>query len=392
MKIHHHFSALVFQLLLIVLTGCTSLGLKKPDVWPLNSGDNKPIVPNQVVANWTNTVMYQGSRIPVRGFGGRLLFYADGKKDPVKVDGTLVVYAFDEKNRDPNNAKPDRKFVFTKEQLATHYSKTKMDYHSYSVWLPWDEAGGEQREISLIVRFMPEKGNVLVGELTKQILPGKTENVTGNANAIVATSGNGSIQPVSYESSAMPAYGNVPQMEAGNGASRNMTTTTINLPRSSVLMTPAVWGAGANNGVSNPQARPAAGNNAMPCGQMPSLSPSTAASPSANAFSGFAANSAIGGGMNAMNSAIGPAGYPAVGAGINAMNSSFPQNPNCQPPNRFGPGQSRVPGASISRPTPYRAPWQPYPSAPGFGPGASPGSLTNAGYPASPGVAGSTTY
>ena len=56
--------------------------------------------------------------------------------------GTLVVYAFDETNRDANNARPDRKYVFTPEQLPLHYSKSKVG-HSYSVWLPWDEVGGD---------------------------------------------------------------------------------------------------------------------------------------------------------------------------------------------------------------------------------------------------------
>ncbi len=115
----------------------------------------------------------------MRGFGGRLLFYSGDKPEPIKVDGTLTVYVFDETNRDPNNAKPDRKYVFTKEQLSSHYSKSKLG-HSYSVWLPWDETGGPQKEISLIARFTPEKGGVVVGEQNKQILPGKTQIIVKN--------------------------------------------------------------------------------------------------------------------------------------------------------------------------------------------------------------------
>ena len=55
----------------------------------------------------------------------------------MKGRGSLVVYAFDETDRDPANMKPDRKFVFTQEQFEKHYSKSTLG-HSYSVWLPWD--------------------------------------------------------------------------------------------------------------------------------------------------------------------------------------------------------------------------------------------------------------
>ncbi len=51
------------------------------------------------------------------------MFFAADKAKPIKVDGSLVIYAFYETNREPSNAKPDRKYVFTpKERLPSHYS------------------------------------------------------------------------------------------------------------------------------------------------------------------------------------------------------------------------------------------------------------------------------
>jgi hypothetical protein len=369
MNTRKHLSAVVLPLLFSFLTGCTSLGLKTPNVWPLNIADDKPGMPSQVVANWTDTILYQGSQVPVRGFGGRLIFYTDGKKEPVKVEGTLAVYAFDEKNRDPNNAKPDRKFVFTKDQLATHYSKSKLG-HSYSVWIPWDDAGGEQKDISLIVRFMPEKGSAVVSEQTKHILPGKTEMLAGNANLPAFTPGNGSIQPVGYAAPMTPAYPNVPGIETKSSAPRSMVTTTIPIPPSSILKTPPM-NTETNSGAFYPQSMPAAGSNhAMPYGQMPSTPLGTEANPAANTF-------------------IGPSSNQTAGAAINSTYSSNPQYPACPPPNRSGLGQSRVPRASFSPPMPYRAPWPPSPLGPGFGPGASSAAAINGGFPGSPEVAGS---
>ena len=135
-------------------------------VWPFNKED-KPGKPDKVVALWNDTVLTQGGQPPVRGFGGRLMFYEGKKEEPIKVEGTLVVYAFDETDRDPNNNRPDRKYAFTPQQLPTHYSKSKIG-HSYSVWLPWDEVGGVQKEITLVVRFQPKEGPAAVSDPCRQ--------------------------------------------------------------------------------------------------------------------------------------------------------------------------------------------------------------------------------
>ena len=44
---------------------------------------------------------------------------------------------------------------------------------AYAIWIPWDEAGGPQKDISLIVRFVAGDGQVVVGEQTKHVLPGR---------------------------------------------------------------------------------------------------------------------------------------------------------------------------------------------------------------------------
>ena len=79
--------------------------------------NDKPGKPDKIVALWSDTVLTQAGRPPIRGFGGRLMFYEGKKEEPIKVEGTLVVYAFDETDRDANNARPDRKYVFTPQQL-----------------------------------------------------------------------------------------------------------------------------------------------------------------------------------------------------------------------------------------------------------------------------------
>ena len=140
--------------------------------WPFNQ--DKPGKPDKITTLWSDTILTQTGRPPIRGFGGRLMFYEGKNEEPVKVEGTLVVYAFDETDRDANNNRPDRKYVITPQQLPHHYSKSKIG-HSYSVWLPWDEAGGMQKDITLIVRFEPKEAPTaaVLSDPCRQLLPGK---------------------------------------------------------------------------------------------------------------------------------------------------------------------------------------------------------------------------
>jgi hypothetical protein len=244
--------------------------------WPFHK-DDKPGKPDKIVALWTDTVLTQANQPPRRGFGGRLMFYEGKKEDPIKVEGRLIVYAFDETGRDPNNARPDHKYVFTAEQLPAHYSKSKIG-HSYSVWLPWDEVGGMQKEITLIVRFEPKTGPVAVGEQCRQLLPGVLPQQRAANGAVLyspanvrppttagsvipagwgsppapngpAPAGMGSVQPTSYEAPASAPSGSGPD-PCEDGRPRRMMTATIAIPpgmASRPVVTPGPAAAPAGN-------------------------------------------------------------------------------------------------------------------------------------------------
>jgi hypothetical protein len=134
-------------------------------------------VPNRLSVVWTDTVLNQRNKPAIRGFGGRIMFYADQgigddkPAEPLIVDGTLTVYAFGDDNGKGMATKPEKRFVFLPEQLAKHRSKSDIG-HSYSVWLPWDEVGGPQRRISLFVRFEPTQGGAVMSDAAPKILPG----------------------------------------------------------------------------------------------------------------------------------------------------------------------------------------------------------------------------
>jgi len=156
---------------LIYATGCSAFDLRKGIPW--GSGlDGEFSAPMKVMPVWTDTVMYHAGQPPIRGFGGRFFFHKDENGDPVKVKGTLEVYAFDEAGRGPNDTRPTRKYVFTPEQFKQHYSKSDIG-HSYSVFIPWDGHGGDQKQITLITRFVPDGAPLVISAPSLQSLPGK---------------------------------------------------------------------------------------------------------------------------------------------------------------------------------------------------------------------------
>ena len=125
--------------------------------------------PVKIAATWTPDTLVQTGRTPTRGFGGRVFFY-DERTRPVPVEGTLTVHGFDDSSGDPDQGV--KKFVFTPEQFTRHFGQSDLGA-SYSIWIPWDAAGGDQRRISLVTSFKTAQGETIQGIPATLLLPGK---------------------------------------------------------------------------------------------------------------------------------------------------------------------------------------------------------------------------
>lgn len=200
-----------------LLSGCAQW--KLPKAMPLASKDeDKPQVPQRLTALWSDTVLVEAG---VAGFGGRLMFYGKGE-DPVKVEGELTVFAYDDTHDSQQAALPARKYVFRAEDLEKHYSTSTLG-HSYSFWIPWAGVGGPSRQISLIARFKSSKGGgVVMSEMTRHYLPG-TQNAPATNPVPIANSWNTSGQPV--QPAAHQALAEAPAEK------QRLETTTITLPK-----------------------------------------------------------------------------------------------------------------------------------------------------------------
>jgi len=207
-------------LVLLAGAGCSQLDLRQSMPW----SEPEPETPARMVDTWTDTVLWQPGKAGVRGFGGRIMFFQRDDEDPIVVDGTLTVYAFDDDDPDPDKP-PAKKYIFLAEKLPGHYSESKVG-HSYSFWLPWDDVGGPERQIGLITRFEDKEGKVVMSKVAHKILPGKkvTPGAEEPRNA-------GAISGLDYEASGTvrQVTHEEPMVASPKKSSARMKTTAIAL-------------------------------------------------------------------------------------------------------------------------------------------------------------------
>jgi hypothetical protein len=120
---------------------------------------------------WSDAVYTMPGKGATRGFGGHLFFY-DKDQRPVEVDGQLVVFAYDDSKHTHLDSVADRKYVFTAEQMKCHLGQSRFG-PSYSIWIPWQSVGGDERNISLLPVFTSTDGKVVVGPHAMNLLPGR---------------------------------------------------------------------------------------------------------------------------------------------------------------------------------------------------------------------------
>jgi hypothetical protein len=158
------------------LMGCKTWTLSNPSNWLKGSiVESKFESPERMVVIWAEDVLAVPGREPTRGFGGRIYFYNATDKT-IPVEGQLVIYGYDDSVKQTSAQRtPDRKFAFTADEFKKHFGDSQLG-PSYSIWVPWDAAGGEQREVSLVPVFTSSQGKMVMGSLTTNVLKGRSKD------------------------------------------------------------------------------------------------------------------------------------------------------------------------------------------------------------------------
>jgi hypothetical protein len=216
--------------------GCQSLPPPKwaqawfPEEKPklVESKYGKPV---RLAVIWSPAMLNNPGAKPTRGFGGRIYFY-DGENNAVPVEGQLVVYAYNNNKPDADGKTPDRRYAFTPEQFTEHFSPTELGA-SYSIWIPWDDVGNDQVEISLVPIFTASSGQLVVGQSSKSLLPGPaTVNTPMHYDQRSTSLSQMTQRPLPGQYGAQQASYLEPQPPADLPPARVFSELTIKLPHS----------------------------------------------------------------------------------------------------------------------------------------------------------------
>ncbi len=189
-----------------------------------------------VTAIWKDSTFEKPGSPAVKGFGGRFFFY-DKDSNPVKAEGELIVYGFDDSKEDESKKGPDKKFVFRESEFQSHYSDSGLG-HSYSVWIPWEKAGGTRKMITLIPVFRRSDGTIMKCGQSTSVLPGiePVETVAdtglpykylGASSALVGQGGTQSASPRPSSDPGVQQAG----FDGPETTRPGIKTSTINVPR-----------------------------------------------------------------------------------------------------------------------------------------------------------------
>ncbi len=217
--------------------GCASLNVSPLPSWPDSlpawpSKKDAVVVPQTVAVVWTPAVLQKPGAVPTRGLGGLVTFYGADRNTPVKVDGQLTVYAYKEAPGGVEKVKPDVKYVFPPEQLAGHYGQSKLG-HSYSIWIPWDPAGGPRQTLTLTACFQPNEGDLVAGMPARVVLEGQRKPAPPSAGAPATAAKHPGASPESGGSPTRSPAEAVAKPADSQEHRRQMSTTTLSLPRAS---------------------------------------------------------------------------------------------------------------------------------------------------------------
>ena len=183
-------------------------------------------VPQSMTVTWSHDILTLPGKAATRGFGGRFYFYNE-KSQAIPVDGDLVVYGFDDTNKQQTTedlSQATKRFRFTAEQFTTHFTEGELGA-SYSVWIPWDEAYGAPKKIMLIPTFLTKDGRMVRGSAANLNLPG-TSKVDPNEAAIQQAS---ATVPTMPQGSTM----NPSKLDASRDS--GFRTTTFQVPSRSLM-------------------------------------------------------------------------------------------------------------------------------------------------------------
>lgn len=170
-------------LLLLFSSGCSSLQLFGPRV--VEADAKHPV--GEILCIWEAAEGRGLDNHPCRGFGGQILFFAAGRKAPVKVNGDVRVYVFDDEGVNGDPSLPLHQFDFPGAAWNALLRPSNLGT-SYQIFIPYTRKGQKQTTCSVRVSFTPEGGLPIYSKAATVDLPGTAPPILDKDKQVVTVS------------------------------------------------------------------------------------------------------------------------------------------------------------------------------------------------------------
>uniref|UniRef100_A0A7C2NXD1 Lipoprotein n=1 Tax=Schlesneria paludicola TaxID=360056 RepID=A0A7C2NXD1_9PLAN len=166
--------------LLFAASGCATLEFPWDQTTPTASAKN-PVV--QITCLWEPSEGRDPDGLPCRGFAGQILFLGNKGGTPVKVDGSVMVYVFDDQGTPEEQTRPIHQFSFDAAAWSQHLRVGTLG-PAYHVFIPYTRKGTYEASCSLRVKLTPTEGSPIYSDPSTIPLRGKKRELTAAAEVI----------------------------------------------------------------------------------------------------------------------------------------------------------------------------------------------------------------
>ena len=128
-----------------------------------------PVV--SIICLWQPGEGHDPEGYPCKGFTGQILFLSNRASTPVRIEGEVRIYLFDDQGTVEEQTKPLRQFDFDNGSWDIHLAQTSLG-PTYNVFVPYVRRGVSEAQCSLRVRLKPKFGNVVLSEFSNIPLGG----------------------------------------------------------------------------------------------------------------------------------------------------------------------------------------------------------------------------
>ena len=124
---------------MLLLTGCTTFDLDLADFGRSSTEDTAQVA--EIVCLWEAAEGIGLDGLPTRGFAGQVLFFPRGQPEPIRIDGDIMIYVFDDHGTEAEQARPLHQFEFPAVAWNSFLYKTNLG-PAYQLFIPYTRKGG----------------------------------------------------------------------------------------------------------------------------------------------------------------------------------------------------------------------------------------------------------